>query len=164
MKKTVLAAMTAFALAGTAADAAPVVFESIPDLGVAGFSEFCSPCNGRGRAYDHFSLDTATWLSSAAFTASSFYNFPGAVTLGIFTKAGAGVGAELARFAFDPTGFASLVDTVWGTTVVAIDFARFKLEAGDYLFSVVGAGDFAVPSYLKPGGSVLAVPGGNYAG
>lgn len=166
MNKTILAALaTTLALAGTAATAAPVVFASIPDLGVAGFSEFCSPCSGRGRAYDHFSLDAATWLSGAAFTASSFYNFPGPVTLGIYADTVvAGVGAELARFAFTPTGFASRVATVWGTSVVAVEFARLELAAGDYLFSVFGPSDFAVPSYLKPGGAVLTVPGGRYDG
>lgn len=165
-----LAGMTALGLlaAAPAAAMSPLVYASIPDLTVAGFSEYCSPCSGQGRAYDRFSLSAATALDGAEFTASTFLNFPGDVALGIFADTGAagssGIGVEIARFAFTPARFTSLADTFYGTTVVGVGFARLELAAGDYLFSVLGAGDFAAPSYLKPGGAVLTTPGGTYRG
>lgn len=159
--KRFLAVLLVCGVAGPAL--AETVYESIPDLTDYSYSEYCSPCGGAGRVYDRFSLAEATRLDGASFTVSSWYNWPSDVTLGIFAAAGIVPGTSLASFSYAPAD-TTMADTLFGTTVVTVDFADFVLDAGSYFFSVVGVEDLAIPSYLKPGAGLFVDNEGFYDG
>ena len=149
------AALMYLELAGASSSNAATLFQSVPDLTANPvISSWCSPCDGRFRAFDTFSLAAASIVGSVAFTVQTDFFFPTDVDISIWTVIGGRPGAQLLDHTFSPDEFVSLANTSHDTSVVTVNPLAWSLAAGTYDISIFGIdGNLGVPGYS--GGSGL---------
>lgn len=133
---------------------ASAVYQSIPDLTVApainGWCSVCvdhtSPQAAIQQVGQQFTLATGGSIGSVLFTVTSYYHWPTAVTLSVYSDgASNALGTEV--FTRTYLSFDSLVSTLFSTDIVGVNTPGLVLAAGTYDLLLTNATGLAIPGY-----------------